>query len=237
MLYFISIKQNTMDASDQPFYFIPASDPLVAQWKSVFEMFTNPNNHTVELTINPDIVDGMDVAYLQEMSFALQHYPEVLEKFVFAVRFKFTQIADSELYYPDIEWKTQTKYYEWFFRLSAQPHLLFLIEDHDARMYFLIGDWLANGEVMVEYDEQNESCIGLEVEQRREMGNRLFTCCRMFNLYCHGTGVDAQPYVDALIAEYSFDETNLPEMLRAQLKEDLSGKVKFRMVGKGRGEE
>ena len=226
-----------MDASDQPFFFVPPTDPLVAQWKSVFELFAKPENKAIELTINPDIVEGMDVAYLQEMSFALQHYPKVLEKFVFAVKFKFTQIADSELYYQDIEWKTQVKYYEWFFKLSAQPHLLFLIEDHDARMYFLMGDWLANGKVQAENNDQNESGVSLNAEQMNELGNRLFTSCRMFNLYCHRTGVDAQPYIDALIAEYNFDETNMPEMLREQLEEDLSGKIKFRMVGKERGEE
>lgn len=219
-----------MSSANTPLYFIPATDPAIAYWKPLFEQFARADTHTLSFSINPETVDTLDVARIQQLTFALQHYPAILEKFVFAIEFQFREIADSQLYYQEPHWKSEPKYYQWFFTMASQPHLLFFIQDHDARFYFLIGDWLSSGKVTGKDTGGKLQPVSLNAEQVQQMAQRVFNCCRMFNLYCHGTGVDAQPYIESLIAEYNFDESNMYQMLGEQYEEDIKNGIKLSMV-------
>ncbi len=219
-----------MSPANQPRYFVPANHPFVATWKPLFDQFSKPDIHTFTFTVNPEIIDTQDVASVQQLGFAIQHQHHLIEKFVFAVNFKFRQIADSELYYQEQDWKSDPRYYTWFHKLSTQPHLLFFIQDHDARFYFLIGDWVAKGKLAIEENGSKPAKISLNKKQVEEMADRVFTCCRFFNLYCHGTGVNIQPYIESLIAEYNFDESNMYQMLCEQYIEDIQNGIKLQIV-------
>jgi hypothetical protein len=162
--------------------------------------------------------------------FAVQHRPQLIEKLVFALDFKFRQVADGDLYYQEMDWKSDPKYYNWFFTMSTQPHLLFFIRDHDARFYFLMGDLLAANKVSAkEIKPGKRHAINFNEDQLQLMANRFFNSCRLFNLYCHGSGFKPQPYIESLIAEYSFEETGMNKMLFEQYYEDITKGVQLFM--------
>ncbi|MEK6615430.1 MAG: hypothetical protein AABZ32_04865, partial [Bacteroidota bacterium] len=126
---------------DNPIYFMEQGNPAIAQWKQAFEMFSRKDAHTFTLIVPPDVVEeGKNVRMIQEMIVALQHYPHLIDKFIFAVELKFQQIADSELYYQKDDWKTDSKYYRWFCKMGTFPLVLFFLDDKDARLYTLAGD-------------------------------------------------------------------------------------------------
>ena len=218
------------NSTNQPIYFIPPGHPDIAYWENVFVAFTDSETHTLNLTINPETVDTLDVARIQQLSFAIQHQHALIEKFVFAINFNFRQVSGGELYYQELDWKSELKYYNWFFRMSSQPHLLFFIEDHDARFYFLMGDWLAAGKVNVQHTGGKVPAVNLNAEQVQEMANRVYNCCRMFNLFCHGTGFNPKPYIEAVIAEYNFEESNMQTLLDQQYLDDLASGIKLSVV-------
>jgi hypothetical protein len=210
-------------AANKPIYFIPPGHPDILHWKEQLEQYASSGIHTLRFQINPQLVDGLEVARIQQLTFALQHYPSLIERFVFALEFDFRQIADSELYYQEQDWKNDPKVYRWFHQMYTQPHLLFFLQDHDARFYFLIGDWLVANKVTIQPAKQGKRhAVSLNAKQVEEMANRFFICCRMFNLYCHGTGVKALPYIEALIAEYNFEESNMSQMLFEQYYQDIA---------------
>jgi hypothetical protein len=62
------------------------------------------------------------------------------------------------------------------------------------------------------------------------MAARLFNSCRMFNLYCHGTGFNPQPYIESIVADYSLLESDILELLSEKYKDDIEKGIHLRMV-------
>ena len=83
----------------EPIYFVPIGDPIIESWKQPFEMLAKQENHTLVMDISPESIENMGVATVQEFVMVLQHYSELIDKFMFSLKLKFLQIADSELYF------------------------------------------------------------------------------------------------------------------------------------------
>src|SRR6202012_5799843 len=88
-----------------PIYLMEPGNPTIARWQQVFETFAAQDKHTLNLSVPPDVVEDKEVAMLQELIIALQHYPHLIEKFLFAIELQFQQIAHSQLYFEKDIWK------------------------------------------------------------------------------------------------------------------------------------
>ena len=128
---------NRPNPKNEPIYFLPSPNEILENWIQPFEMFVKPETNTVIINVQPEAVDNLAVAMVQEFGMVLQHYPELIDKFLFSVHLKFQQIANSELYFSEEEWKSNPKYFRWFHRLSAFGVMLFFLHDNEARFFSL----------------------------------------------------------------------------------------------------
>ena len=214
---------------DKPIYLIAPGDPVIEKYKPAFDAFGRDDMHTFTFTVDPEHVDTMQVAMLQEMIAALQHFPHRIDKWLFTVGFNFTQVAHSKLYYQKLDWKSNPKYYRWFCKMGTFPLTIFFLNDSDARFYSLAGDFLADGKATVQHEPgKKTSLVGFEGEELKTICERLFTACWMLHIYCHGSSYNPRTFIEALLAEYG-----LPieyEQVRKKYKEDVKTGIKLRIV-------
>lgn len=218
----------------KPFFFVQPDDPIVGKCGKLFEMMAAPDMHTLNLDVPPEVVDGEEVAMLQEIMMALQHYPHLIDKMLFAVKLRFTQIADSKLYFQDSDWKGDPKYWRWFHKMGSFPLVFFLLHDNEARLYTLIGDMMADERT--DYKQEKGSkhgYIGLEGKQAEAMYERLHTACWMLLMFCHNCDYDPKPTIEAILAEYDLGLTY--ELVYKKYKEDADKGLFFRVRKKTGG--
>jgi hypothetical protein len=189
-------------SQNQPLYLVPPADPMIKSWEPKFLQLEKGNLDLI-FTVNPNIVNDNEVAYIQQMVIALQHYPHLIEKMLFAVSLRFRLVDDVEVELSEDAWKTDPQVYRWFHQMYNLPLIVFFIKDHDARFYTLMGDVLAKGGLDYEMDD-NGNAIGVSFneEQMQTFAQRIYSSCWSFILYCHGIGFSPDRYVDALIADY-----------------------------------
>lgn len=215
----------------QPILLVPQNSKLITQWEQAFAYYESPEVHTFSIDVHEDLVKRKQVNMIQEMISALQHYPHLIEKMIFSLEFKFTEVEDSDLYIPENCWKFDNNYYTWFSELSKLPIMIFFINDADARYYALLGDMLANGSLPVTTIENNErSEISLEGVEWKKFVERLFNSCWMMLLYCHNTGFNPEPYIQSLLAD--MDVSGLWDDIYKKYQEDVRKDVRFRSISK-----
>lgn len=215
----------------KPILLVPSGSHVVKQWEQAFAYFAAPDKHTFTIDVYEDLVKSKQVAMIHEMISALQHYPHLIEKMIFSLDFKFTELEDSNLYIPENCWKMDPNYYTWFSELSKLPIMIFFINDEDARYYALLGDMLANGSLPVTTIENNErSQISLEGVEWKKFIERLFNSCWMMLLYCHNTGFNPEPYIQSLLAD--MDVSNLWDDIYNKYQEDVRKDVRFKAIKK-----
>ena len=190
-------------------YLIAADNPLLQQYQPLFEHFKKPDMHTLVLSVDPDVVDDLYVNLLVELIAAAEYDEVVLEKLLFSIHFDFKQVADSELYYQETEWKSSTKHYQWFYQINQViSFAFFFLQDYDSRFYCIAGDFLAEGNIEIKHDEGSKRpLISFDTEQAEQIMLRVFWGCVYFMHYCFGTRVDPQPAIEAIIAEYNMEFT------------------------------
>ena len=216
-------------SATQPIYLVPKGDEAIKQWKHAFELFAAPYKHTFTIDVYEELVEGKHVAMVQEMISVLQHYPHLIEKMLFALEFKFTEVEDSNLYLPDECWKADPRYYRWFAELSKLPIMVFFINDEDARYYTLLGDMLADGSLSVGPLDKNErSQVSVEGKEWQQFLGRLFNSCWMMLLFCHNTGFNPEPYIQSLLAD--LDMSQLWDDIYRKYEKDVRNNIHFRAV-------
>jgi hypothetical protein len=185
-----------MNNSDQPFYIIPSDHPLIEEWKPWFENFEKGHDDFVFLA-RPSDIDNGHTGKVKGMAMALQHYPHLIEKMVFAVRFDFNLMDDVDIPRSD-DWKKDSKIRRWLFNLADMPQLLFLVKDSQARFFMIADDILSNvkGPSFLSDENAKYTIVG-----------RFFTSCLYFLIYCYNTGFQPDLYIDALIAEHEMPFT------------------------------
>src|SRR5260221_13548205 len=92
------------DATDKPIYFFPPGHPDIAPFKETFETLEQQGYNNIIITVPPEVVDGMDVGMFQQTITVLQHYPQYIDHLIFAFKFGFEEIAESELFFPEEYW-------------------------------------------------------------------------------------------------------------------------------------
>jgi hypothetical protein len=209
-----SYANGTGNAASKPIYMLPPGSASIAKFRTDFALMANSAKNTFHISVPPDVVEQQDVSYLQDIVAHLQHFPQLIEKFIFALVIDF--LDHDKIKMPEDRWKGFHTPMRWFARLQSLPCMIFFLQDADARAYTLMGDLVADNKLIIE-DERHLSAKG---ETADEIQNRIFTACWFFHLYCHNTGFDPQPYVEALMAE--FDAAFSYEDLRKQYEEDAA---------------
>lgn len=169
---------------------IPGGHPLIEEWRPWLENFEKGNGDMAFLAEPSDIKNG-NVAKIQDMAMALQHYPHLIEKMVYAVRLDFNLVEGVHAVRND-DWKRDPKIRHWLFKMAQMSILIFFIKDSTTR-FFMIADDV--------FSMQSEKPLPVE-EVSSIIASRVFTASVLFLLYCHNTGFQPDPYIDALIAEH-----------------------------------
>ncbi len=207
-----------------PNYLITPGNKLIADFKLNYGLLASSERKTLTISIPQDVVRKMDVYYLQEIIMLLQHYPKMIEKWIFAIEVSFTNELKNPL--DEDDWKGHEIPVRWFHKLNSLPCMIFFIEDHDARSFMLMGDIVMDGKAKPTGKIQGkEQQVMLDAEVMQEVQNRLFNSCWMFLLYCHNTGFDPQPYIEALMGE--FEAMFSYEDVVKQYQEDIAKGVKI----------
>lgn len=213
-------------------FFLPPGDAIIAAYKNVIGYMNKPEIHTLNLPIPPDVPEQQDVSMMAELLLALQHYPSTIEKMILSLQFKFQMFENSELYFPEDDWKTAPVYYRWFNKMFKQfTPTIFFINDEDARFYCLAGDMLAAGKVKLTGETDGKrSAMEFTAKQTEILAARLFNACHLMMIYCHGSGFNPASYIEGMIALF-----NLPveysDVYKAY-EHDIKNNVKFRIAPK-----
>lgn len=192
---------------NKPFYLVKSDDEIVQNWKQTFEKLATSQDDLV-FTVNPSNIAEGRVGFVQQMVIALQHYPHLIERMLFSLKFRFMLVDDVGVEISEDEWKMKPEVYQWFFEMLSIPSMVFFIKDNDARFYIMMGDVFSSGKFEYETDPRSKNLgIKFNEEQLNLLARRLFNSAWSFFIYCHGTGFDPYPYVDALLADFNMPFT------------------------------
>lgn len=213
---------------NEPLYLVPPGDDIVKNWKNAFQQLEQSQDVLV-YTVNPTIVAQGQVAWNQQMVIALQHYPHLIERMIFSVKFKFMLVDDVPVELSEDEWKMKPEIYRWFHAMAALPVVVYFINDQDVRSYCIAGDIFASGNFKYTQDPRsNQLAIEFNEEQLQLIAHRLFNGAWAMLMYCHATGFNPDKYIDALLADYNMPFTAAD--VRKKYDEDIEKGIKFRVV-------
>ncbi|MEI6816494.1 MAG: hypothetical protein WCL14_07775 [Bacteroidota bacterium] len=229
--------KDILDAPGRPKYFLLPGDKVIYKNMDFLKKYCNLMTHTPNIHVLVAAVEAEEQSSFQEIVLALQHFPLLIEKSLFAFEFIFEEIAGSTLILQEDDWKSSETFMKWFHKMSVLPFLLFFIHDRDARNYFIMGDLLAEGKITGEVDENNPKRrkLMLEGEILEEIANRIFFACEGLLIYCHNTGFDPQPYIEGVIAEFDFGLTY--EMILEEYQKKIDANYHFRVFIEKKKEE
>lgn len=191
-----------MSNQTKPFYLVPATEPFLKTYDTLFSRFAAEDLHTLVLDLNTAMVEAGEVAGVQQVIIALQYQPHLIEKMMFALDLRFTEVDGSALYMPAEIWKADATYQHWFHKLANSPVMMFFLNDEDARFYTLAGDILADNQLETKPDHlEGKHLVALEGDHLMEVMHRLFNSCWWMLIYCHGSGFNPEPYIQGLLAD------------------------------------
>ena len=217
-----SYANGTGDMTKRPFYFIPPEDPQIKQFKLGWGPAMSAGVKQLTFNITIDLVRNYDTSNITDQLALLQHFPVLMEKLVFSCAINIINVDGTTL--REEEWKGDPIAMEWYSKLQKLPCSLFFFESMDARAYILMGDIKFDKSIV---SEKGDS-IGLSGEMLEEVCSRLYNACQFFLIFCHNTGFDPSPYIDAILAD-----TGLPISLEQVLdgfKESLKGEIRVAAI-------
>jgi len=184
-------------------FMFPANSEIVKKYSQVLKMLKKPDMHTISIDVSPEVVTDLQMDLIPELIGAAQHHPALLDKFLFCIDIKFSEVENSTLYVHEMEWKSNVKYYQWFrFLGECIPFAFFFLNDMEARLYTIAGDLLAEGGQ--ELNEKGSRMYFTE-KQSNTIHNRAVMACIAFMQYCAPPAFDAKIMIEALIADMHFE--------------------------------
>jgi len=188
---------------DQPNFLLPPDHPSIRKWQPWLQDFIYTQKEYVQLTLTPTEVRIGSVGAIQEMLLALQHFPNLIEKFIFSVDIQFQKTDHNPECYEGHQWKDE-KAMGWYFKLAAAfPAVIYFIPDNDARFFTLMGDLILQRRIITYPDlSKGKAELKLSPSQMDLLAARLFNASCVMGLFCYGSGCDIGKYVNALIADY-----------------------------------
>ncbi len=214
-----SYANGTGDITKKLFYMIPPGDPKIRAAKLMYGAgIGNQGFPQITFNISVEDVRKLNAGGIVEQLAILQHFPALLEKFVFTCSVNVTKEDGTLLKIEDLRGNQIAM--EWFSKLRNLPCSLFFFESRDARAYIQIGEMKFDQSVV---DKKGDG-IRLSGEDFQEVCQRLYDACHFFMVFCHNTGFDPIPYIDSILVESGLPIT-LEEVI-ADFKEDLANGIK-----------
>lgn len=217
-----SYADGTGDPKKKPIYLLQPGDEGIQKFKNDFGLMAHSSKHTITMDVPVEVVQKQDVFYFQDIIARLQHFPGLIEKYIFAFDIKFLDTHGIAM--PPDEWKGYAHPMRWLNKLNSLPCAIFFIHDYDARGFALMGDLIADNKLTP--DPENGRLMA-EGEVLEEICSRLITICWFFHLYCHNSGFNPQVYIEALMAE--FDTPATYEQVRKMYEESVAQGIELRM--------
>jgi hypothetical protein len=189
----------------EKYFLMPADNANIPEYAEAFDVLAADNTKDLILAVPPWAIEQNDISNVCTILFAAQHKKKWIEALLFSFNFKFLRHADAENdFLTDEEWKNKPAYRKWFHTMNQKmPLSLFFIKDNDARMFSLEADFL--DDLLRVFSgmglEGKKVKIEMPVEKLKLIDNRLFWSCIAFYTYCSGMHVNAQAYIEAIIAE------------------------------------
>ncbi len=209
----------------RPNYIISPSNKLVSRFRNDMGLLAHSGHHTLNLQVPIQNALNGDVAQVQEHVLCLQHFPKLLEKFLFGFQIVF--LNRDNIAMKDDEWKGVKEAMQWFVKLNEFPIMLFFLKDSDARAYCLFGDLIEQRDK----EASDENMVAFGGEQVQILCDRLFQCCWMMLMFCHNTGFDPEPYIEAVLADYDLSFTY--QQVKEKYEADVKAGIQFRVLKKG----
>jgi len=205
---------------DRPKYFLSPNDKKIEDFRKTMGMLAHSDHNTIVLDISMNDVEAGVAAVAQELVLALQHFPKLMEKYIFSVETDFVDSDGTQV--PVDDWKENREVMKWFVTLNSFPVMIFFLNDPETRSFCLFGD------LVDKHDKNNstENGIAFKSKEVNEICQRLFHSCYMFFMFCHKTGFDPSPYIEALMAEYDLPFTFA--MVKEKYLEDVNKGIHFR---------
>jgi hypothetical protein len=191
-----------MKTNIEPLYFLEPADPAIERYRNIFETYTTPEHQTLALELNEEIVRNKDVDMIQKVVMALQHYPHLIHKFLFCLKFSFTMSKDSGTYVQETDWKKDPLYHQWFRKLAEIPFMLFFLQDHEVRLYALMGDIITEGNIQIDELVDRNLASMFTPQQLQVMQDRMFNACLSLLVYCQHSGFNPEIYAQGTLASF-----------------------------------
>ncbi len=205
-----------------PIYLRRKSAPEVRQHRDVLQMVAQQKSGLLMGGVTPEVVRENIMASIQDLVMATQHYPEALEALIFGLDIGFQYTAEDPTPMPEYDWRGHAPVARWIHQISSRlPILLFFLADNDLRFYALAGDLLADEAIPFSDAPEEEVPFPVPKGHRaftfpppvaEELAERLYIASYLMHIFCHGTGVDPEPYIHALLAEYYFTGLNYEDI-------------------------
>lgn len=196
-----SYASGTGDPVLKPVYLIEPGDELINKFRTQWGMMASSERNKLVLNVPAFMVQKGEVAMLQQLVMQLQHFPKMIEKWLFSIELRFADAASIPL--QEADWKGVPEPMRWINTMMSLPCIIFFLEDRDVRAYALMGDLLADKKLEV----QGARKVAIEGENLVLLCNRLYDACWFFHLYCHNTGFDPRMPIEALLAEFDLPVT------------------------------
>ena len=212
---------NTLFDDQRPKYFVFPDDKQIKTFKNSMGLLASSETHTICMSIPHESLITNQVMQVQEMALSLQHFPKLLEKYIFSFEIGFRDKFEIKM--QDMDWKGINEHMIWFTKLNELAFMIFFLQDHDARGYCLLGDLIAKRTRTIT-DNKGMYFEGTEHEL---VVNRLYHSCYMFLMFCHKTGFDPQPYIESMIADFKmpFEYSHVWEKYDEDIKKGINFKA------------
>jgi len=195
-----------MNSSVNKKYLLAGNDPHIAAYSESLDMILQDATKKFTLDVAPDIVTDMETDLFLMLIAVAQHKKEWIERLLWGIDFKFSEIKDSELYLPVEAWTVSKPHQLWFYKLTEKfPSAVYFIRVWEARLLCLIGDMVHKDEIKITPDEKSKSraVFTLTHAQQQKVNHRIGFASQFFMEYCYETGIKAKPYIEALLAEFN----------------------------------
>jgi hypothetical protein len=189
----------------EKYFLMPPGNKYIAECAEAFDVLAADNSKDLIIAVPPWAIEQNDVGNVCAILYAAQHKKKWIEALLFSFNFKFMRHADIENdYLTDEEWKNKPAYRKWFHTMNQRiPMSLFFIKDNDARMFALEADFM--DDLLRVFSgmglEGKKVKVEVPADKLQLIDNRLFMSCIAFYTYCSGMHVNAQAYIEAILAE------------------------------------
>ncbi|MBK5285077.1 MAG: hypothetical protein JJE25_06710 [Bacteroidia bacterium] len=186
------------------YFIVPPGDGVIQQYAETLDIITRDRTQNFSIKIPPSAIAEMEVGMMAEMLAAAQHKKKWIEFLILGIDFDFMREENSDRdFLSRNEWRSSKEHQQWFCHMyKSLPFVLFFLRQDDARLFALQGDFLHD--MLREQGERiSERKMRVEVsaEKIQLINNRLFWACSTFYTFCSGMHIDAETYIEAMIAE------------------------------------